>query len=93
MSYSKLLTVALPATFVCYTLYATDVKGLEVQCVPRGLEGQIVCKVPMLARPVPLLELFYSKIWPDRGKSMHVNVILMMILMAGDDLVLLEMMM
>ena len=61
--------------------------------LPRDLGGQIVCKVPMLARPVPLLELFYSKIRPDHGKSMHVNVILMMILMAGDDSVLLEMMM
>jgi hypothetical protein len=94
MSYSKLLTVALPATFVCYTLYATDVKGLEVQCVPRGLEGQIVCKVPMLVGRVPLLKLFYSRIWPDHSKSMHVNALLMMILlMAGDDLVLLVMMM
>ena len=62
MSYSKLLTVASPAIFVCYTLYAADVRGSEVQCVPRGLEGQIVCKVPMLVGRVPLLELFYSRI-------------------------------
>lgn len=94
MSYSKLLTVDLPATFVCYTLCAADVRGLEVQYVPRGLEGQIVCKVPMLVGRVPLLGLFYSRIWPDRSKSMHVNALLMMILlMAGDDLVLLVMMM
>ena len=33
MSYSKLLTVALPAALVCYSLYAADVRGLEVQYV------------------------------------------------------------
>jgi hypothetical protein len=46
----------------------------EVVAFARDLEGQmVVCMVPMLAGPVPLLEALHSVIMPNCSKFMIVN--------------------